>query len=133
MKRGVSRRQLAVFVAEHWVSAKPADRKRLMQQVAAYLVARGRSHEVDLLVNDIAHELLQTHGQLSLELATARPLTPAARKAISAELREQTGATEVSVHETVVPELVGGFIARTADAEVDASLRHGLRKLAAIA
>ncbi len=54
------------------------------------------------------------------------------RTSISKELRELTGTRSVSLHETVNADLVGGFVARTPEGELDASLQHGLRKLAAI-
>jgi F0F1-type ATP synthase delta subunit len=113
--------------------AEPKQRKLWLRRLAAHLLRTNRVADVDLLVNDIAAELQAQAGHLSVEVTSARKLTPAARNAISKQLLGLTGASAVDLYETVDADLVGGFVARTPEAELDASLQHGLRKLAAIA
>jgi F0F1-type ATP synthase delta subunit len=48
-------------------------------------------------------------------------------------LRQQTYVREITMHESTDSTLVGGFVARTADAEIDASVRTKIRALAALA
>lgn len=132
MNEAASRRRLAAFVAERLL-AEPKQRKLWLRRLAAHLLQHDQAADVDLLVNDIASELHRQAGHLSVEVTAARPLTAATRQSISRQLKQLTDAKAIDLHETIDADLVGGFIARTPEAELDASLRHGLRKLAAIA
>jgi len=88
--------------------------------------------QVDLLVNDIAHELYVQAGTLTVEVVSARELSAALRASVTELLQQQTDAKTVVMHESVDQELLGGFVARTADAELDASVRTKLRALSAL-
>lgn len=132
MNEAASRRRLAAFMAERLID-EPKQRSLWLRRLAAHLLRTNQAADVDLLVNDIASELHRQAGHLSVEVTAARTLTPSTRKAIDRQLRELTGASSIDLHESVDADLVGGFVARTPEAELDASLRQGLRKLAAIA
>lgn len=132
MNGSSGRRRLAGVIAQRLID-EPQQRALWLKRLAARLLQQGRTDQLHLYINDIAAELQARGHHLSLEVESARKLTPAMRSSISKELRELTGTKSVSLHETVSPDLVGGFIARTPDGELDASLKHGLRKLAAIA
>lgn len=124
------RTTLARLIAEKLL-AEPANQKRWIEALAAYLVENNRVHEADLLLNDIAHELHVQGGHLTVEVTSARPLDVEARSDLQKLLASKTGAQKVWMHETVDPELVGGVIARTPDAELDVSIANTLRQLTA--
>lgn len=127
-----SRRDI-VRVVTRGLLDEPSKRQLWVQRLAAYLVLHNKIDEADLLLNDIAHELEIQAGLVTAEVVSARQLSQAVRQSITHLLQTETGAQQVQLHELTDPELVGGFIARTADAEIDASVRTKLKKLAALA
>jgi F-type H+-transporting ATPase subunit delta len=63
------------------------------------------------------------------EVISATPLTPAARAEIEQMVKQQTGLTQVSLTEKVDASLIGGFVLRVGDQQIDDSVRGGLRRL----
>jgi F-type H+-transporting ATPase subunit delta len=131
MNPKISRRLLARTLATNML-AEPERREHWVRALAAYLVETNRTDEADQVVNAIAHELLEQDGLLAVEVTSARPLTDDIRKELVGYLKNATGAATVQFSEQVDPELVGGFIARTPDQELDTSVRSQLRRLASI-
>jgi F-type H+-transporting ATPase subunit delta len=127
----VSRRVIARTVAAKLV-AEPARQEHWVKALASYLVDHNRANEAELIVNDIAHEVFEQSGQLLAHIESARPLTDSVRKAIADLLQEQTGAKRVVLTEKTDPALLGGLIARTPAAQLDASVRTKLKQLATI-
>lgn len=126
-----SRRVLARFIAGKLI-AEPTRHEYWITVLAAYLTEHKRAATAGLIIKDIEHELLVQAGQLHVSVTSARPLTEQLRRSLSAALSAQTGAKEVHVSEETDPALLGGLIARTADAELDASVRTKLHQLATI-
>ena len=132
MASKVSRRTLASAVAAKLV-AEPKRSEHWMNVLAAYLVEHDMVNDADMLINDIAHELYEQSGHLVVEVTSAEKLTDTVRKQLVEYLQRETEASSVELHESTDPDLIGGLTARTADAELDASVRSQLRKLTAIA
>ena len=132
MANKVSRRALAEAITTKLLG-EPAKQQHWMQVLAAYLVAHDMVNDADMLINDIAHELLEQSGQLIVEVTSAEKLTAAVREELIAYLQRETSAKYVQIHEETDSSLIGGLIAKTADAELDVSLRAQLRQLTAIA
>lgn len=126
-----SRRMVARVIAGKLI-AEPTRQAYWMQVLAAYMVEQKRVQEADLLIADIEHELYEQAGQLSVKVTSARPLTADVRAALTELLTDQTQAKKISYHEAVDPSLLGGLVAKTADAEMDASVRTKLNRLATI-
>ncbi|MGY3088291.1 F-type H+-transporting ATPase subunit delta [Hymenobacter sp. UYAg731] len=68
-------------------------------------------------------------GIQSAQVTSATPLTPTARAEMQALVTRETGLTEVQLTEKVDPELIGGFVLRVGDNQIDDSVRTSLRKL----
>jgi ATP synthase F1 delta subunit len=126
-----SRRVIARVIASKLV-AEPARQDFWIKVLAAYLVENNRITEADLIVNDIEHELYTQDGQLVVNVTSARPLTAAVRTSLTNLLSDSTNAKKVTITEAVDPDLLGGLVAKTADAELDASVRTKLNRLATI-
>lgn len=126
-----SRRILARVIAGK-LAEEPARQEYWMRVLAGYLVDHRRVHEAELLIGDIERELLAQTGQLAAKVVTARPLDGDARATLIALLASQTGATKVALSEAIDPDVLGGMVVRTADAELDASVRSKLKQLATI-
>lgn len=129
--RAVSRRVIARTLAAKLI-AEPARRAYWLQALAAYLLEQRRAHELDLIINDIAHELYEQEGQLYVEVTSARPLDAVVRKQLTDTLAELTDAKQVELTESVDSSLIGGLIARTPDAVLDQSVRAKIKQLATI-
>lgn len=73
--------------------------------------------------------LLKTeHGIQSAELVTATPLDETLRQAILKFITRKFN-TKVDLHETVDDKLIGGFILRVGDQQVDASIANKLSRV----
>ncbi|MGF7228479.1 MAG: F0F1 ATP synthase subunit delta [Candidatus Saccharibacteria bacterium] len=131
MNNKISRRVIAQTVASKLV-ADPSRRTHWLKMLAAYMVNNKMQDDLDLMVNDLVREIYALSGELLVDVTTARPLSQTIRADIARSLREVTGAREVLLREQTDPELLGGFIARTPDAELDGSLRTKLKQLASI-
>ncbi|HEU4913867.1 MAG TPA: ATP synthase F1 subunit delta [Candidatus Saccharimonadales bacterium] len=131
MNKKASRRVIARTVAAKLLG-EPNERKHWVRALAAYLIETGRADEVDLIVNDVARELFEQRGELVVDVTSARPLADPVRKELKSLLKEVTDAKEVLLTESVDASLIGGLIARTPDAQLDASVRTKLKQLATI-
>jgi len=127
----LSRRVIARTLAAKLV-ASPAERAKWVRALAAYLVEQNRTKETDLIVNDVAHELFIQNGQLLVTAVSARPLSESIRTELKQMIKQATQAKRVELTESVDPDLLGGLIARTPDAEADLSVRTKLKQLASL-
>ncbi len=131
MNNKVSRRVIARTVAARLL-AEPHKQTHWLKVTAAYLLEQNMADDVDLVVNDIAHELFEQSGHLLVDVTSARKLTDTVRSELQKTMREATGAKRVELTEHVDADLLGGLIARTPDAQLDASIRTKLKQLASI-
>jgi ATP synthase F1 delta subunit len=127
----LSRRVIARTIAAKLL-AEPAQQKHWLQVTAAYLIENNMADDVDLIINDIAHEVYEQSGKLFVDVTSAHPLTDSIRDELKRTLKEATGANAVALTESTDPELLGGLIARTPSAQLDVSVRAQLRQLATI-
>lgn len=126
-----SRRVLARTIAAKLV-AEPSRQAHWTAVLAAYLVDQNRAGEADLIVHDIERELYEQAGELLVHVTSARPLKDDVRTALKKLMKEKTNAKQVVLTEKTDATLLGGLIARSADAELDASVRTKLNRLATI-
>jgi len=128
MATTVSRRAVARTIAAKLI-AEPDASEKWLAMGAAYLVQRGQVDRAEQLVQDIARELLIQDGQLAASVRSAHALTDEVRSQLAAFLKTKTGASEVSLSETVEPELLSGFVVTTPDYELNTTARAKLRQL----
>jgi len=131
MQNKVSRRILARTVAAKLL-AEPTKRAHWLRVTAAYLVDHAMADDLDLIVNDIAHELHQQSGHLLVDVTSAHALSASIREELQRTLKAATGASRVELAEHLDPALIGGLIARTPDQQLDASVRTKLKQLASL-
>lgn len=114
-------------IAEAWARELLAGRN-VTKQVAAYLIETGRTREADLIVRDTEAALAE-RGIVVADVASARDLSPAARKSITAFLTESFGADTLRLRETVDSSLIGGVVIDAAGERLDASIRSRISQL----
>jgi len=107
-----------------------SNREALVKQLAAYLVEEGRVAELELLMNDVALEL-ERLGYSDVQLVSAHAVSSSVKQELVQIIKEQTGAKEVSLNETIDQSLIGGIIATTPSTEIDLSVRSKLKTLGA--
>jgi ATP synthase F1 delta subunit len=131
MQHKVSRRVLARTIAAKLLT-EPERRTHWLTVTAAYLIENNMAEDIDLMVNDIAHELYDQSGHLLVDVTSARKLSDAVRSELKQTLQASTNAKKVELVEHVDPDLLGGIVARTPSAIMDASVRTTLKQLASL-
>ncbi|HUC89977.1 MAG TPA: F0F1 ATP synthase subunit delta [Patescibacteria group bacterium] len=131
MNSKASRRVIARTVAAKLLS-EPSKQSHWLKMTAAYLLEQNIADDVDLIINDIAHELFEQSGHLLVDVTSARRMSDAVRDQLKTTMREATGSKRVELSEHTDTALLGGLIARTPDATLDASVRTKLKQLATI-
>ncbi len=131
MNSKVSRRVVARTVASKLLH-EPSQRVHWLKVTAAYLIEQHMVDDIDLFVNDIAHELYEQSGHLLVDVTSARKLTDQVRRELKAMLLSNTDAKHVELVEHLDSSLLGGLVARTPDATIDVSVRATLQQLASL-
>ena len=131
MNGKASRRVLARIIATKLLT-EPDKRGHWIKILAAYLMDHGMDEDAELIINDIAHELYEQNGHLIVEVTSARELSDSTREELQRMLGEATKASKIELSEHIDPDLLGGLIARTPDAILDASVRTKLKQLASL-
>lgn len=120
----VSRRRIAAYAADKLISGKGG--ALVLREVAAYLVATGRTREQELLVRDI-EAALAARGVVVADVASAFAIS----KDIKAQIATLVGASTVELRETIDPSLLGGVRVDIPGRRFDGTIRHKLTALRA--
>lgn len=101
----VSRRKISNYIADQLVQGH--ETKKLILELAAFLIDTRRTKELELVVRDIEYELTN-RGIVLAWVTSAHDLTTVTKAAISKLIKEQTSAKEVELRESIDPSLLGG-------------------------
>ena len=121
MQSKISRRKLAQYAVDAHANGKLT---AALQEIVAYLIESRRLRETDLVVRAIEDELA-ARGTIVARVATARPLTVE----LEAAIKRIVGAKEISISNTVDPELIGGVRIETPGKLLDATVKRKLLAL----
>jgi F-type H+-transporting ATPase subunit delta len=80
------------------------------------------------MIDAFLAELAQRRGEITAEVASAKPLTETQLASISETLRSTLGG-RVAVEPRVDPSLIGGLVVRVGSRMIDASLKSKLQRL----
>ena len=122
----LSRRQIAEYAALKLAGGDVT----IIEQVAAYLVANGRTREVELVVADIEKALLRG-GVVPAKVFSARTLTDDEVQRVEKLLQKRYNARPV-IKLSTDDSLLGGVVIKTATEEFDGSLRKRINRLKAM-
>ncbi len=81
------------------------------------------------VINELAEISGQKIKQPKVEIITARPIDKSLVERITAMMKMKLGVDNLDAQTVVDPTILGGFIARTTDSEIDASVRSKLNQL----
>lgn len=122
----LSRRAIATYVAKQLTSE--ADSKKVVLQLAAFLVDTRRTKELSLIIRDIQFYLAEA-GSVSGVITTATALSAETKKAIEKYIKQQTGATTVALDSFIDPSVIGGVKVNIPGRELDATVSRSLTVL----
>ena len=123
----VSQRRLAAYVAGQLLAS--GDKKRLIKELAAYLIETGHVRDLNQVVAAI-EEALASRGAVVATVTTARPLSPENKQAIVKQFTP-TGA-ELYIREQIDPSVIGGFKIELPGSQFDGTVIHKLTALKGI-
>ncbi|WP_347157468.1 ATP synthase F1 subunit delta [Pontibacter chitinilyticus] len=93
------------------------------------IVARkNRESLLEFVADEFEKQYNEYKGIQKAKVTSAVPLTPALREELGLRLVAQTGKT-IELEEQVDPSLIGGFVLRVGDQQIDSSVKYNLRKL----
>lgn len=101
---------------------------KITEQSLAVLAAQGRADILPYLAKQLRAKLAEAKGELVAEVETARPLSAAVQKQLTAALSKATGK-DVQLAITEKPELLGGVAIQLGSQRLDASLSAALNTL----
>lgn len=122
----LSRRAISIYVAQQL--AEPADNKKVILQLAAFLVETGRTKELSLIIRDIQFYLAEA-GSISGVITTASTLSAETKAAIETYIKKQTGAASVALDSFIDPSVIGGVKITIPGRELDATVSRSLTTL----
>lgn len=93
------------------------------------LTSKNREAALEHVASEFQLQYNILRGVQTAEVTSAMPLTPALRAEMEKLVTRQTGLASVTLTEKVDPELIGGFVLRVGDRQIDDSVRTNLRKL----
>ncbi len=93
------------------------------------LTSKNREAALEHIGDEFLAQYNAKMGVQVAEVTSAAPLTPTTRAEIEKMVIQQTGLQQVSLTEKVDASLIGGFILRVGDQQIDDSVRGGLRRL----
>lgn len=123
----ISQRRLAAYVAGQLLASD--EKKRLIKELAAYLIETGRVRDFNQVVAAI-EEALASRGAVVATVTTARPLSPENKQAIVKQFTP-TGA-KLYIREQIDPSVIGGFKIELPGSQFDGTVIHKLTTLKGI-
>lgn len=126
MPARLSRRAMAEYIADGLISGK--SKKKLLEQLAGYLVDSKRTKELSLIVHDIEFALSQ-RGVVQASIVSAFELTIETQKALGVFIKSKTKASQVSLSSMVDPAVLGGVKIAVPGRELDQTVSHRLTLL----
>ncbi len=130
-------RELQVFLASPVV--KPFQKKKGLGEVFASLsemtrkfldlvVEHGREAHLSDIAKHYMADFRRRQGTVTAKVTTAAALTPDQKAQIEAAIMA-SGAKSVELTEELNPDLIGGFVVRVGDKQIDTSIAQSLRNL----
>jgi ATP synthase F1 delta subunit len=118
-------------LAEYITSA--LDKKtsgRLKKEVAAYLLEKGKTSEVDSLLRDVVAERVRRDNTVEVTAITAHPLTDPQRAEIEDHVKTiYPGARKVIINSRIDQSVIGGVRLEFSDKLLDLTVSAKLNKL----
>jgi F-type H+-transporting ATPase subunit delta len=93
------------------------------------ITQHNRESALEWVATEFQSQYEHLRGIQVAHVTTAQPLTPTLREEITQLVRRQTGLQSITLTEKIDESLIGGFVLRVGDQQIDDSVRNSLRKL----
>lgn len=123
----ISQRRLAAYIAGQLLAN--GDKKRVVNELAAYLIETGRVRDLNQVMAAI-EEALASRGVVVAKVTTARPLSPEMKKAITKRFTPPDA--RLHIREQIDPSVIGGFKIELPGSQFDGTVIHKLTTLKGI-
>jgi len=124
----VSAKQYAQSIFELVAGQSETEAAKTVADFAVYLKRQGEINKADAIIVELEKIYAEAGGELTAELASARPLSAVSKDRLSAFLLKRAGAANVKLEEKIEPDLLGGFVLRFNGLVIDGSLKNNLLK-----
>ncbi|TGE19617.1 ATP synthase F1 subunit delta [Hymenobacter elongatus] len=101
----------------------------ITEKFFAIVTQHNRESALEWVATEFQSQYDVRRGMQVAKVTTASPLAPALREELNKVVREQSGLQNVTLEESIDESLIGGFILRVGDKQLDESVRTSLRKL----
>ena len=125
-----SRRQVVTVLVDMLSDGAPTD--RVAKMLAAYLIESKQTRNLELYLRDIELAIAARFGIVTTYVSSVKQLSEKTREQVKSLVKAASGAKTVEMIERKDPGLIGGIVVKTADAELDGSVRTKLRNLRSI-
>ena len=125
-----SRRQVIAALIDMLEAGKSV--RQVARTLAAYLVETRQTRNAELYIRDFELAAAERLGVTAAYVYSASELSDKVRKQVEQLVKAKSGTKAVEMVEKIKPELIGGIIIKTADAELDGSVRTKLRNLRSV-
>ena len=105
MAMRLSRRKIAGYVAQQLVDG--CDEKKLVSDLASFLIDNKRAGEIELIIRDVEYEL-SMRGVVLARVTSAFALTESTKKIITQMVKDETDAKHIQLSQFVEPKVLGG-------------------------
>jgi F0F1-type ATP synthase delta subunit len=121
-----SRTKLAQIIADR--TLKDGVNKQLSTEIAAYLLAEGRTKELDSIVRDVQADWAAA-GHVDVIATSAHPLTAPIKATIVKQVQQlYPAASEIVITEAYDPEVIGGVRLTLPNQQLDLSIEAKLNR-----
>ncbi|MEX2054814.1 MAG: F0F1 ATP synthase subunit delta [Candidatus Andersenbacteria bacterium] len=107
--------------------------EHIVELMAAEIVAQRWTHQLDILFQELARELLRQEGVLRAHVTSARPLPKQLLLHLKKLLQERLTATTVELTTETAPALKGGVVVTTPAGTFDVSVASQINHLKQLA
>ena len=120
------RSRLAAIIAER--SQQSSGSKELSQEMAAYLLAEGRTGELDSILRDVM-QYNADHGIVEVVAVDARPLSVSVKSDIENLIKGLfPNSKQIIISEQIDTSVIGGVRLELANQQLDLSIRSKLNR-----
>ena len=93
------------------------------------ITQHNRESALEWVATEFQSQYERLRGIQVAQVTTAQPLSTALREEVTELVRRQTGLQSITLTEKIDESLIGGFVLRVGDQQIDDSVRNRLRKL----
>ncbi|MFC1687674.1 ATP synthase F1 subunit delta [Patescibacteria group bacterium] len=126
--RKVSPTQYAKALLAAYDQTSEDKRSDLLKHFVLMLKKKRDMKKVDRILNSLAELVHERDGIISVDVVTAKTLTPGTQSSLVDKLRTAL-KKDILLQESVNPKVIGGVRVRIGDTLIDGTVRHSLDKL----